>query len=235
MLPKPPPMCYNGQNMTVEVPAVKLLITAFEPFGGEAVNPAQLAVEALPDRIGAAQLVKLAVPVEFGRSAAVVCAAIDAHRPDAVLCVGQAGGRAAITPERVAINCDDARIPDNAGAQPVDAPVAADGPAAYFATLPVKAMVAAIRQAGLPAALSNTAGTYVCNHLMYAVLHHLAQRSPQVRAGFLHLPYMTEQTVGKPAGTPGLSLEALVQGLTAAVTAIARNDADLHAAEGAEC
>lgn len=214
---------------------MKLLITAFEPFGGEAVNPAQLAVQRLPDRIGAVQLVRLSVPVEFGRSAAVVCEAIDAHRPDAVLCVGQAGGRAAITPERVAINCDDARIPDNAGAQPVDVPVAADGPAAYFATVPVKAMVTAIRAAGLPAALSNTAGTYVCNHLMYGVLHHLARTAPAVRAGFIHLPYMTEQTADKPAGTPALPLEQLVRGLEAAVTAIAENPADCHAAEGTEC
>ena len=214
---------------------MKLLITAFEPFGGEAVNPALLAVERLPDQIGPVELVKLTVPVEFGRSAAAVCAAVDAHKPDAVLCVGQAGGRAAITPERVAINCDDAPIPDNAGAQPVDLPVAADGPAAYFATLPVKAMTAAIRAEGLPAALSNTAGTYVCNHLMYGVLHHLAQTAPTVRGGFLHVPYTTEQAAGKAAGTPSLPLQDIVRGLAAAVEAIGQNQTDRRAAEGTDC
>ncbi len=214
---------------------MKILVTAFEPFGGETVNPAQLAVQRLPDQIAGARIVKCAVPVEFDRSVQVVTDAVTAHRPDAVLCVGQAGGRAAITPERVAINCDDARIPDNAGAQPIDRPVAADGPAAYFATLPVKAMVAAIRAAGLPGQLSNTAGTYVCNHLMYGLLHHLARNCPGVRGGFVHVPYTTAQTAGKPAGTPGLPLQDIVRGLEACVAAIAhQREGDAAIPEGAE-
>lgn len=214
---------------------MKLLVTAFEPFGGEAVNPAQLAVERLPDHINGAQLIKCTVPVEFDRAAQVVCAAIDAHRPDAVICVGQAGGRAAITPERVAINCDDARIPDNAGFQPVDRPAVPGGPAAYFATLPVKAMTAAIRAAGLPAALSNTAGTYVCNHLMYRVLHHLACTAPAVRGGFIHVPYTDGQAAAHAPGTPGLPLEQIVRGLEAALAAVAAAPAgDCAAPEGAE-
>ena len=214
---------------------MKLLLTAFEPFGGETVNPAQLAVQALPERVDEVELLRCTVPVEFGRAVQVVCAAIEQHQPDAVLCVGQAGGRAAIPPERVAINCDDARIPDNAGAQPVDRPVAADGPAAYFATLPIKAMAAAIRQAGVPAAVSNTAGTYVCNHLMYGVLHHLAQHRPGVRGGFVHLPLTAQQAAAHGPNTPGLPLEQLVAGLTAAVRAIGQTTADLAATEGAEC
>lgn len=214
---------------------MKLLITAFEPFGGEAVNPAQLAVARLPAKIGSVELIKQNLPVEFGRSVKLTAAAIAKERPDAVLCVGQAGGRDALTPERVAINCDDARIPDNAGAQPVDCPVAADGPAAYFSTLPVKAMTAAIRSAGVPARLSNTAGTYVCNHLMYGVLHLLARQYPGTRGGFLHLPYTQEQAAAQPQPAPGLPLEAMVRGLEAAVEAIGANEADRHTAEGAEC
>lgn len=214
---------------------MKLLITAFEPFGGEAVNPAQLAADRLPAQIGPVELVRLTLPVEFGRSVELTAAAIARERPDAVLCLGQAGGRDALTPERVAINCDDARIPDNAGAQPVDRPVAADGPAAYFSTLPVKAMTAAIRAVGVPARLSNTAGTYVCNHLMYGVLHLLARRYPGVRGGFLHLPYTQEQAAAQPRPTPGLPLETMVRGLEAAVAAIGANETDRHAAEGAEC
>lgn len=213
---------------------MKLLITAFEPFGGETVNPAQLAVASLPARVGTVELIRLTLPVEFDRSLALAAQAIARERPDAVLCVGQAGGRDALTPERVAINCDDARIPDNAGAQPVDCPVAADGPAAYFATLPVKAMTAAIRAAGAPARLSNTAGTYVCNHLMYGVLHLLARQYPGVRGGFLHLPYTKEQAAAQPQPTPGLPLEVMVRGLEAAVAAIGENAADLSATEGAE-
>ena len=150
---------------------------------------------------------------------APVAEAIEREAPDAVLCLGQAGGRAAITPERVAINVDDARIPDNAGEQPVDRPTVPGGPAAYFATLPVKAMAEAIRAAGVAAEVSNTAGTFVCNHLMYAVLHLLAERYPGVRAGFMHVPFVPEQTGDKP-GQPSMPLADMVRGLTAAVGAI---------------
>lgn len=197
---------------------MKLLLTAFEPFGGSTMNPAQEAVRLVPERIGDTEIVKLEVPVVFGAAIDTVTAAVEKEKPDAVLCIGQAGGRAAMTPERVAINVDDASITDNAGAQPIDAPIVPDGPAAYFSTLPVKAMVAAIRQAGLPASLSNTAGTFVCNHLMYGLLHLLATRYPGVRGGFMHVPFAPQQVTDRPA--PSMSVEDIAKGVIAAVAAI---------------
>ena len=212
---------------------MKLLLTAFEPFGGSDMNPAQEAVRLVPERIGDTTIVKMDVPVVFGQAIDAVAAAVEREKPDAVLCIGQAGGRAAITPERVAINVDDASIPDNAGAQPIDRPIVPGGPAAYFSTLPVKAMVAAIRQAGLPASLSNTAGTFVCNHLMYGLLHLLASRYPGVRGGFMHVPFAPQQVVDRPA--PAMSVEDIARGITAAVEAIAAHGEDVHSAEGKDC
>lgn len=141
------------------------------------------------------------------------------HEPDAVLCIGQAGGRADLTPERVAINQDDARIPDNEGQQPIDRTIRPDGPPAYFSTLPIKAMVEAIRSAGIPASVSNTAGTFVCNHLMYQALNLAEKQFPKTKAGFLHIPYLPEQVVDKP-GLPSMSLETIVKGIEAAITAL---------------
>lgn len=199
---------------------MKLLLTAFEPFGGETVNAAWEAVNLLPDRLGKVELVKRTVPTEFVRSIETVTAAVEAVCPDAVLCVGQAGGRAALTPERIAVNLRDARIPDNAGFQPSDAPVVPGGPAAYFSTLPVKAMVQAIRAAGVPAELSNTAGLYVCNNLMYGLLHHLALHRPEIRGGFLHVPLIPEQAAARELPTPCLPLEDIARGIREAVSAI---------------
>lgn len=210
---------------------MKILLTAFEPFGGEAVNPALEAVNRLPGQLGGVRIARQRIPTVFGESIAVAAAAIGRERPDAVLCVGQAGGRTGLTPERVAINLDDARIPDNAGNQPIDTPVLPGAPPAYFSTLPVKAMAAAIRAAGLPASVSNTAGTFVCNHLMFGVLHTLATRYPGVRGGFLHVPYLPSQAAGHP-GAPSMPLEDIVRGLEAAVAAIAANPTDLSSAEG---
>ncbi len=207
---------------------MKLLLTAFDPFGGSPINPAQEALALLPDRVGGAALVKLVVPTVFGDSIDVLTAAIRREQPDAVLCLGQAGGRTGLTPERVAINLNDARIPDNAGNQPIDTPVAEGGPAAYFSTLPVKAMTSAIRRAGVPASVSNTAGTFVCNHLMYGLLHFLAQECPGIRGGFLHVPYLPNQTKDAPA----LPLEAILRGIEAAIAAIAEHPQDITAPEG---
>ena len=148
---------------------MKVLLTGFEPFGGETVNPAKEAVKLVRDEINGAQIVKCYVPVVFGKAIETVHEAMIKENPDVVLCIGQAGGRFEITPERVAINCDDGRIPDNEGNQPVDQPVFADGAPAYFSTLPIKKMVEYIKAADVPASISNTAGTYVCNHLMYGV------------------------------------------------------------------
>ena len=197
----------------------RLLITCFEPFGGSERNASQMAVAALPDTIFGYKLHRLCLPVVFGSAGEQVAAAIGEIRPDAVICVGEAGGRAAITPERIAVNLDDTRIPDNAGEQPVDRPIAADGPAAYFSTLPVKRMAEAVRAAGVPAAVSYTAGTFVCNHLMYALLHWCGRHAPDTRAGFMHVPYQLEQTAGRP-GVPGLSRGDILHGTEAAVRAI---------------
>ena len=204
---------------------MKILLTAFEPFGGETINPAKEAVALVRNEIAGADIVKIDVPVVFGRSIETVCSAMERERPDAVLCIGQAGGRFGLTPERVAINVDDAGIPDNEGNQPVDRPIYADGAPACFSTLPVKAMVKAITEAGLPSSLSNSAGTYVCNHLMYGVLYHIEKSWPGVRAGFMHVPFMHEQVRTRP-DTPSLSREDIVKGIEAAVEAIVRNDPD---------
>ena len=206
---------------------MKLLLTAFDPFGGASVNPALEAVK-LVGKVDGVDIIKLEVPTVFGRAVEIVTAAIDEHKPDAVLCVGQAGGRPDLTPERVAINVDDARIPDNGGNQPVDVPVVAGGPAAYFSTLPIKAMAAKIREAGLPASVSNSAGTFVCNHLMYGVLHHLAQHCPNVRGGFLHAPFAEGQTEKAPC----LPVTDIARGIEAAISAIAGFGKDIASLEG---
>lgn len=197
---------------------MKILLTGFTPFGGESINPALEAVKLVKSPAPGIEVRALEVPTVFSLSAQTVTAAMDEYRPDAVICVGQAAGRSAVTPERVAINIDDARIPDNAGEQPVDSPIVPGAPAAYFATLPIKAVAQAIRAAGVPAEISNTAGTYVCNHLMYSVLHHAALHYPDMRAGFIHVPCIPEQTTGKDI--PSLPLEKLVLALEAAVGAL---------------
>lgn len=211
---------------------MKLLLTAFDPFGGEPINPALEAVKLVADRIGGVEVVKLEVPTVFGKSVRTVAAAIEKEKPDAVLCIGQAGGRYDLTPERVAINLDDARIKDNEGNQPIDVPVFEDGEPAYFTTLPIKAMVAKIREAGVPASISNTAGTFVCNHLMYGTLYTLAKGYPGVRGGFMHVPFVTSQVVNRAASAPSLGLSDIVKGIEAAIAAIGENTADIRTAEG---
>lgn len=189
-----------------------LLITGFDPFGGETVNPAWEAVKLLPDIIGDYQLTKLEIPTVFGRAAETVLEKAEEVRPQVILCIGQAGGRAAVTPERVAINLRDAKITDNDGNQPVDEPCVPGGPTAYFATVPVKAMVKAMADAGLSAAVSYTAGTFVCNDTLYTLLHRFD--GTDVRCGFIHVPYLPQQ------GTPNLELERTVAALEAAVQAL---------------
>ena len=211
----------------------KLLLTAFTPFDGERINPALEAVKLVKDKIGKLKIVKLEVPTVFGKSIETVREAIEREKPDFVLSIGQAGGRAEITPERVAINLNDARIPDNEGNQPIDEPIFPDGENAYFSTLPVKAMVEAIRREGLPSSLSNSAGTYVCNHLMYGVLYYLDKR-PSMKAGFIHVPYIPEQVKDKKE-MPALPLSDIVRGLEAAIQAVEENELDLKKAFGSEC
>ena len=201
---------------------MKILVTAFDPFGGDSINPAHEAVRMLHDTISGAEIVKLDVPVVFGKSVAVVYEAMKKEKPDVTLCIGQAGGRFCITPERVAINIDDGRIPDNEGNQPVDQPIFEDGDAAYFASIPIKAMVDKIKSVGIPAAVSNTAGTYVCNHLMYGVLYHIAKEFPGMKGGFVHVPFLHEQVLER-RDVPSFSKEDIVKGLEAAIAAIAEN------------
>lgn len=190
----------------------KLLVTGFDPFGGESVNPAREAVLCLPDTVGGYQVTKLEIPTVFGLAAETVLRAAEELRPHAILCVGQAGGRSAVTPEVVAINLREASIPDNAGNIPVNTPVIENAPAAYFATLPVRDMVRAVKERGIPCALSYTAGTFVCNDLLYTLLHRY--RDTDVRVGFVHIPYLPEQA---GEGVPSMELNTVVEALTAMI------------------
>ncbi len=199
---------------------MKLLLTAFEPFGGENVNPGLEAIKWIPDQIGGIHIVKTVIPTVFGKSIDTVIACIDKEKPDVVLSIGQAGGRKDITIERIAININDARIPDNEEKQPVDEPIVEYGPAAYFSNLPIKAMVQAIRDVDIPASVSNTAGTFVCNHLMYGVLHHLTENYPNARGGFIHVPLIPKQVVHRASAAPSMNLEDIVRGIVAAIAAI---------------
>lgn len=189
-----------------------LLITGFDPFGGESIDPAWEAVKRLPDTVGEWTLIKQEIPTVFGAASREVLDAAQKAQPDAILCIGQAGGRKAITPEMVGLNLRHARIADNAGNQPQDEPVVQDGPAAYFATVPVRRMTAAIESAGIPAAASYSAGTFVCNDTLYAVLHHY--HGSAVQAGFVHVPFLPEQAKD---GVPSMPLEDIVRGLTAMI------------------
>lgn len=212
---------------------MKILLTAFDPFGEDTVNPALEAVKIVNTEDIKAEVIKLEVPTVFHKSIQTVQAAMREHQPDVVLCIGQAGGRFALTPERVAINLDDARIKDNEGNQPVDVPVFPDGEAAYFSSLPIKAMVEYIKEAGLPAAVSNTAGTFVCNHLMYGVLYTIAKEFPHVRGGFMHVPFIPEQVVAR-ANTPAMALKDIAKGIEVALKAIVDHDQDLKVTGGKE-
>lgn len=199
-------------------PSSCILLTGFEPFAGESVNPSWELAWALDGEIVAGhRIVAVRLPCVFGHSLTVLRDAIASHEPALVLAIGQAGERSQLSLERVAINIDDARIPDNAGAQPTDAAIVAGAPAAYFSTLPIKAMLAALRAAGIPAEISQTAGTYVCNHVFYGLMHALGERSG-VRGGFLHIPYLPEQAARHP-GAPSLSLEVAIEGVRIALQA----------------
>ncbi|MBO1336313.1 pyroglutamyl-peptidase I [Streptomyces sp. VRA16 Mangrove soil] len=210
----------------------RVLLTGFEPFGGASVNPsweaARLVAAAPPDGLDVAAV---RLPCVFGESIAALRSAVADVRPDLVVCLGQAGGRPGVTVERVAINLDDARIPDNAGAQPIDEPVVPGGPAAYFSSLPVKACVAAMRSAGVPAAVSHTAGTFVCNHVAYGLAHLLATELPGVRGGFVHVPWAPEQALD--AGAPSVAVDVVARGVAALLGAAAVTEHDLRVTEGA--
>lgn len=208
-----------------------VLLTGFEPFDGSGVNPSWQAVQlAAATPLDGVTLTTAVLPVVFHDAIAQLRTAVEESGAEVVVCVGQAGGRTGITVERVAINLDDARIPDNKGAQPVDEPVVADGPAAYFATLPVKACVAAVRDAGLPAYVSHTAGTYLCNHLFYGLMHLIATERPEVRGGFVHVPFLPEQVTG--GDQPSMSAQSIADALTAIVSAAVATTTDLKETGG---
>jgi pyroglutamyl-peptidase len=217
--------------MSPEPPLCRILVTGFEPFGGEKVNPSMQAVLALAaDPPPGIVLCNEILPVSLRRMPPALRAAVARHRPDVVIATGQAGGRAEVSVERIGINVDDFRIPDNDGAQPADEPVIAGGPAAYFATIPVPAVVAALRQADVPASVSNTAGTHLCNHALYLLGHLAATGYPAMRSGFLHLPFLPEQVVCHP-GQPSMAVATAVAALRAAITAVTTGAAVLRVAE----
>ena len=212
--------------------AHRILLTGFEPFDGEDINPSWLIASALDgETIAGARVFAVRLPTEFRASLRSLRAALRRHAPSLAVSLGQAGGRAALSIERVAINIDDARIPDNAGARPIDVPVVRGGPTAYFSTLPVKAIVAALRAADVPAEVSQTAGTFVCNHVFYGLQHALA--GTRVRSGFVHVPCLPEQVERRP-GTPSLPLETMIEGVRTALR-VARQHVgrDLREAGGA--
>lgn len=192
-----------------------LIITGFDPFGGETVNPAWEAVRHLPDTVGDYRLTKLQIPTRFALAAQTVLAAAEADRPDVILCVGQAGGRSAVTPERIAINLTDARIPDNGGYQPTEQPIDPSGPDGIFATVPVSAMARSIRDAGISGQVSLSAGAFVCNDTLYRLLRHY--EGTDTRVGFIHVPYLPEQA---KEGVPSMTPEQIIAGLTAAIGAL---------------
>jgi pyroglutamyl-peptidase len=211
---------------------MKALVTGFEPFGGDRVNPAFEALARLPARLGGLELATAALPVVFGRALAALEAAVGTHAPALVLAVGLAGGRSELSLERVAINIDDARIADNDGNQPIDRPVVRGGPPAYFTLLPIKAAVAALRESGLPAAVSNSAGTFVCNHVFYGLMHLAATGPRRFRGGFLHVPYLPSQAA-RVAGAPSMALEQIVEGIEIILAVAASRVDDLAVSEGA--
>lgn len=210
----------------------KVLITGFEPFGGASINPALEAVKKLENAtLNGGEIVICDVPVTRYEAIDSVIAAIEKHQPDYVITVGQAGGRAAITPERVAINIDDFRIPDNGGHQPIDEPVVVDGPDAYFTTLPIKAITRTLQENGIPCQVSNTAGTFVCNHLFYGVQHYL--RDKNIGHGFVHIPLLPEQDTAGNQAT--MSLDVIAEGLRLVAQATIDNPQDIAITAGQIC
>ena len=209
---------------------MKIIVTGFDPFGGETINPSIECVKALPE-IEGVELIRLELPTVFKESAKRLNEVINDVKPDAVLSVGQAGGRAGITMERIAINVDDARIPDNISQQPIDETIQTEGEAAYFTTLPIKRIVKAIREAGISAEVSNSAGTFVCNHIMYQALFAATKADKPFKAGFMHIPFIPEQTTDKPS----LPLEESTRALQIAIETIRDylNDEDIKVQEGA--
>ena len=211
---------------------MKILISGFDPFGGEKINPAIESVKLLPDEIKGAKIIKVEIPTVARKSLKKLEEVIEIEKPDVVLSVGQAGGRTDISVERVGINMDDFRIKDNEGNQPIDEKIAKDGPDAYLVTIPIKAMVQKMIENKIPASVSNTAGTFVCNHVCYGMAHLASTKYPNMRTGFIHIPFLPEQVVDK-RNMPSMPLEMIAKGLEYAIEAIVENKEDIKVEGGA--
>lgn len=212
---------------------MKVLLTAFDPFGGEDINPALEAVKALELPGDDINLVKIELPTVFGKSLELLKDAVEIEKPDFILSVGQAGGRKGITVERVAINVDDARISDNEGNRPLDEAIIPEGLPAYFSNLPIKGMVEAIQKAGIQAEISNSAGTFVCNHIMYGALSLCKGTHEKMKAGFIHVPFIPSQVLQRP-DMPSMPLEDIVRALKEAILAMVTLEKDLKITGGKE-
>lgn len=210
---------------------MKILLTAFDPFNGETINPALESMKAVNANRFAAEIIKAEIPTVFSTSSTRIVELIAEHQPNAILCIGQAGGRKGLSLERVAINIMDASIPDNAGIRIIDKKIREDGENAYFSTLPNKAMIATMRSGGLDAYLSNSAGTFVCNSLLYTVLHEIHKKNASTKAGFLHVPYLPEQVIDKEA-TPFMTAQEITKGIELCIQAILDNPIDIAVANG---
>lgn len=210
---------------------MKILLTGFDPFGEDKINPSIELVKKVDGKIGNTQIFKLEIPTVFKKSGQILEENIKKIRPDVILCIGQAGGRSAISVERIAINIDDARIFDNSGEKPIDEKLRDDGENAYFSNLPIKKIVEEIKKENIPAEISNSAGTFVCNHLMYEALY-LAKKYKNIRAGFIHIPYLPEQVLNK-TNTASMDLENSLRAINIAIrTIINHNGEDLKISGG---
>ncbi|MFD0959670.1 pyroglutamyl-peptidase I [Paenibacillus chungangensis] len=204
-----------------------ILVTGFDPFGGDTVNPAWEAVRTLAEHKHADyRIVARLLPTVFDKSIRLLKQYMEEIDPDVILCVGQAGGRATFSVERIAVNVNDARIPDNEGKQPIDTPVVEDGPTGYWTTLPIKAIISRLKEKGIPASISHTAGTFVCNHVFYGLMHEIAVAKPGVKGGFIHIPYLPEQAAQHP-GQPSMALDTIVNGLVVTIETALATSADL--------
>ena len=211
---------------------MKILVSGFDPFGGEKINPAIESVKLLPDEIKGAKIIKVEIPTVARKGLKKLEEVIEIEKPDVVINVGQAGGRTDISVERVGINMDDFRIKDNEGNQPIDEKIAKDGPDAYLVTIPIKAMVQKMIENKIPASVSNTAGTFVCNHVCYGMAHLASTKYPNMRTGFIHIPFLPEQVVDK-RNMPSMPLEMIAKGLEYAIEAIIENKEDIKVEGGA--
>ena len=210
---------------------MKLLITGFDPFGGESINPAFEAIKKLPDSIEDCKIIKQEIPTVFDRSLEVLAQSIEIHDPDVIICVGQAGGRFGLSLEKVGINLNEARIPDNDGNQPLGTPVYADGETAYFSSLPIKGMLKTLHEKDIPSEISYTAGTYVCNHVLYGLMHMIKTVFPEKKGGFIHVPFLPQQVIGKK-NVPSMSVEMITEGLKTCIEACAKYETDIQYPSG---